>query len=260
MSAASLDGIVNASRFPSHVRPMDRKFIIEQIVEVSRAIGGKSPGRRRFERLTGVKEADWSGKYWARWGDALQEAGLQQNEFNDASDKSALAASYVRFVEELGHIPTEPELRMKSRGDKSFPSHNTFRKAFESKQGTLRAALRHAKENYLPPEVVELIDAAITPVSYLEEVDSQETVVGFVYLMKSGRHYKIGKTNSPDRRQYEIGLQLPSKIEPLHSIRTDDPSGIEAYWHNRFKDKHLNGEWFALTIDDVRAFKKRRFM
>ncbi len=237
---------------------MDKKFIIEQIIEVSRAIGGKSPGRRLFERLTGVKEADWSGKYWARWGDALKEAGLQQNEFNGASDKRALAASYVKFVEELGHIPTEPELRMKSRDDMHFPSHNTFRKAFGSKQGTLRAALSYAKELSLPPAIFALIDAAITPVFDVEEAGSRETVVGFVYLIKSGRRYKIGKTNKMDRRQYEIGLQLPEKMVPIHSISTDDPSGIETYWHNRFKDKHLNGEWFALTIDDVRAFKRRK--
>ena len=81
---------------------------------------------------------------------------------------------------------------------------------------------------------------------------------GFVYMMKSGKYYKIGKTNSIDRRQYEIGLQLAEGLEPIHSIETDDPSGIEAYWHNRFKDKRMNGEWFNLDASDVRAFRLRK--
>ena len=87
-----------------------------------------------------------------------------------------------------------------------------------------------------------------------------QPVEGFVYLIKSGRYYKIGRSNAASRREYELALQMPEKAIKLHEIRTDDPPGIEAYWHNRFAAKRRGGEWFDLDAADVNAFKRRKFM
>src|SRR3990172_9399816 len=53
--------------------------------------------------------------------------------------------------------------------------------------------------------------------------ESEESLpsVGYVYLMKSGKHYKIGKTNSVGRRQYELGTKLPEEAKTIHFIETD---------------------------------------
>ncbi len=79
-------------------------------------------------------------------------------------------------------------------------------------------------------------------------------------MLKSGRYYKVGATNSFGRREREIALQLPERAATVHVIKTDDPMGRERYWHRRFADRRKNGEWFELGQADVKAFKRRKFM
>jgi hypothetical protein len=94
----------------------------------------------------------------------------------------------------------------------------------------------------------------------VDEADSVPAAVGYVYLLKHGtrREYKIGRTNNALRREGELGIQLPEKLQPVHYIKTDDPAGVESYWHTRFARKRKEGEWFALTAHDVRALKRWR--
>ena len=80
---------------------------------------------------------------------------------------------------------------------------------------------------------------------------------GIVYLLKAGPYYKIGMTKDFANRLDQIKLQLPFPVEVIHKIETDDPHGIETYWHKRFSDKRTNGEWFVLSNADVAAFISR---
>ena len=78
-----------------------------------------------------------------------------------------------------------------------------------------------------------------------------------MYLLRSGPHYKIGMTRDFASRLDQIKLQLPLPVEVIHKIETDDPEGIEGYWHRRFSEKRQNGEWFSLTEEDVAIFTWR---
>ena len=104
-------------------------------------------------------------------------------------------------------------------------------------------------------DVVAICEARCPPQDYIGDKPSS-IACGYVYLIKSGRFYKIGRTNSPGRRGYELNLQLSEGLVKIHQIETDDPTGVEAYWHNRFKLKRKKGEFFELSADDVRAFKR----
>lgn len=82
-------------------------------------------------------------------------------------------------------------------------------------------------------------------------------ILDSVYLMLSGRHYRIGRSNHVGRRSYEVAIRLPERLEVVHEIETDDPEGIEAYWYRRFAAQRANGDWFSLTPSEVAAFKRR---
>jgi len=167
----------------------------------------------------------------------------------------------LELASEFGKFPTTSEMSIKRRQDDTFPGRTSIRKQFRNKSQLAHAVLEFGKSKGWDSEILALFQAKISHDEIPQEgAQSKNSINGFVYLMKSGKHYKIGKTNSVDRRMYEIGLQLPEGNEPVHSIETDDPSGIEAYWHNRFSEKRTNGEWFLLNREDIAVFKKRKFM
>jgi len=61
-----------------------------------------------------------------------------------------------------------------------------------------------------------------------------------------------------NRRVSQLATGSSVDLEVVHEIKTDDPAGVEAYWHRRFADRRLRGEWFKLSAADVRAVKRWR--
>jgi hypothetical protein len=239
---------------------MNKQHILGEIRRTAAANGGVPLGKSRFSQQTGIKVSDWSGKIWARWGDALREAGFEPNQLQTAYSEAMLIEKFIGLARELGHFPVHTEVKMKARSDDSFPWHNTFAR-FGSKQQFAITLLNYCKNRSGYDDIIALCrpiaTAAITRAPI--EIEPEE-VIGFVYLMKSGRHYKIGRSNAVGRREYELAIQMPGKLVTVHTIRTDDAAGIEDYWHRRFSDKRKNGEWFELAAGDVKAFRRRKFM
>ena len=242
---------------------MKKEDILAEIKRTAKENEGRPLGIARFRAATGVRTADWQGKFWVRWGDALVEAGFQPNQLQGARSEEDLLAALASFVRELGHFPVANEIKLKARTESGFPWHNTLSK-FGSKQ-SLASRLRDFCKKLGQEDVAAICDHVLLQVSRSTPTDENGETrptnqVGYVYLIRHGtrRDYKIGRTNNKLRREGEIAIELPEKIEPIHVIETDDPAGIEAYWHRRFADKQLRNEWFELTTDDVKAFKRWR--
>ena len=210
----------------------------------------------KFEKETGIRYSDWYGVYWARWGDAVAEAGLSPNSVQAKADRDTLLEKIAEAYRSVGHVATEGELRLYGRRHADFPGHSTIFNHFGGKAGLL-AALREWVAR--TPEFADV--AAMLPEEERPAPAPRGTKPkdGSVYLIQYGPHFKIGRGNELEKRVKQVQIALPEAGTLVHAITTDDPPGIEAYWHRRFADKRLNGEWFKLTPADVLAFKRRKF-
>ena len=243
---------------------MNKQQIIDQIKLTATANGGIPLGKARFFKETGIRESDWSGIFWVRWNDALIEAGFSPNQMQPSFPDSYLLECYSTVIRDLGHVPTMAELKLFSRNDPNFPSDSTFCRLGLKREILLKVAeFCKERDGFETVKAICEINLHSSTISETEESTSSSDAnstprVGYVYLLRHGnrREYKIGKTFNLIRREGEIRLQLPEALIPIHYIETDDPAGIENYWHNRFAGKRKEGEWFELSTSDVSAFKR----
>jgi hypothetical protein len=49
---------------------------------------------------------------------------------------------------------------------------------------------------------------------WLDEDKATPEEIGFVYLLKASKFYKIGRSNALGRRERELAIQLPEKATP----------------------------------------------
>jgi hypothetical protein len=240
---------------------VDRQHILDEIRRTAKENGGVPLGRDRFEQETGIRYTEWYGKHWVRWNEAVQEAGFSPNAFQDAYSDESVIENLIGLIRELRHFPVTGELRIKRHKDRSFPNDKVFYAHFGSRDGVRNAVIEYCRTHAGFDDVLPLCGPAASNGDREVAKEKLATgIVGFVYLVKHGKHYKIGKTNAIGRREYELAIQLPEKLRTIHVIKTDDPDGIEEYWHKRFASKRGNGEWFDLELSDVQAFKRRKFM
>jgi hypothetical protein len=233
-----------------------REQILNEIRKLAAENGGQTPGVRLFERETSIREGAWRGVHWARWSDAVKEAGFEPNAKQGRLEESFFLAKLAEACRHFGKFPTAMELRMYQKTDAEFPNVKSITRHFGSLTNIPDRLAEWAKASGDHPDLEEMLghrpsESRISPPTSTKE--------GLVYLIRSGAHYKIGRSDEIERRVKEIRTALPDAGTLVHAIRTDDPPGIEAYWHRRFAERRANGEWFKLTASDIAAFKRRKY-
>jgi len=168
---------------------MDKSHILAEIQRTAKDNGGEPLGAARFFQETGIKQTDWYGKLWARWGDALREAGFEPNQFNRPYPDDELINAFISLIRELHRFPVRGELKMKARGDKSFPSHNAFAR-LGSKRQLAAKILSYCEKHSGHEDVAALCEPVVREEVSTSDSTPQETAMGFVYLMKSGQYYQ----------------------------------------------------------------------
>ncbi|HUC38308.1 MAG TPA: GIY-YIG nuclease family protein [Acidimicrobiales bacterium] len=240
---------------------ISKSEILAEIKRCASENGGRPVGSRQFARETGISERYWKGIYWARWNDAVTEAGLTPNKMRTEiySDEDVL-----RRVSELavsiGHLPNQAELRLKKRSDPEFPGEDVFSRRFGGRNRLLERLSDFASTHAEFSSVYDMCAPHLTGVSPPPggAKRSADPSVGYVYLIRMDKWHKVGATKDILRRQGEIRLTLPAKEVLVHTIETDDPFGVESYWKKRFSDRQTKSEWFILSPADVKAFKRWR--
>ncbi len=83
---------------------MDKQHILDEIRRTAEANGGVPLGKIRFEQETGIREVDWSGELWAKWSDALAEAGYAPNQMQGGFDDERLIRDLIFIIPDC-HAP-----------------------------------------------------------------------------------------------------------------------------------------------------------
>src|SRR2546426_12836592 len=99
---------------------VSKEHILTEIRRIASECGGSPPGKQRFESETSVREHEW-GKYWARGGDALTEAGFKPNIWVQQLPEEKLLEKLAAYVRELGRFPVIRDMKLKPTHDPDFP-------------------------------------------------------------------------------------------------------------------------------------------
>jgi hypothetical protein len=147
--------------------------------------------------------------YWARWGDALKEAGFEPIVPQHKIPEDVICKKFCELSIKLKKKPTYSELKMAKRNDVDFPSSRIMVRHYGSISKLSERAIEYAKRD-------KEYSSAVDYLSTSDGVDRGEsrlpTALGCVYLIKGGRRFKVGRTKDVESRIPELSYQSQTRL------------------------------------------------
>lgn len=94
----------------------------------------------------------------------------------------------------------------------------------------------------------------VSTIQETQTINGKELDIGYIYLVKMGENYKIGKTKKPKERLVEF-TKMPQKIETVVCEKVKGYSDEEKFLHTIFSHKNIRGEWYSLDKNDIENIK-----
>jgi len=193
---------------------MNKEDIIKEIQRTAKENGNVPLGMGQFLKVTGIKRNDWSGKYWARWSDAVREAGFSPNTLQIPYEETVLLEKHISLTREIGRFPVTAEIQLQVRKDRTFPTDKTFFNRFGSKANLITRLAEHCETRDGYEDIIDLCAAATKSNQDVPDAILSNGPVGYAYLIKHGsrREYKIGKHLIPCGEKVKSPYNFPKRL------------------------------------------------
>jgi len=246
---------------------LSKDELIALVQRAARANGGRPQGKDHFFSDHGLTKRDLWALGIRSYGDLCELAGYVRNRFaQKPMEADQLFEPLALLTVQIGRFPDTTDREIARRGGAPIPEYRAYRTAQNTNGPLLQQLLEWCRSHPQHSGALQSLEAHVSRVDGAAPPARKrvKVVTGYVYLLRyggRGRKYKIGRSEAPPRRHSQISGMVPDELAIVHVIASDDPIGIERYWHQRFENKLIPNkkEIFLLDAEDVAAFKRRKY-
>lgn len=229
---------------------MTSEYIKEAYTRLKKKLG-RQPSQNDFFDNTTVTAHNLLRSGFRTFSQLVEEMGDTPKSFRHSGvTEEEYLISYGIMTRKLGAIPSTNDWTF----HKGKPAMTNFKKKFNvnSWKHIADKFYDYAKDKVEWKDVIELIPKAENHLPPIQEKESEECYVYFMFDTKS-LLYKIGISNLPEWREKTLQSEKPSikLIVAKKFVNRRIAANFEKALHDSYSHKRKRGEWFQLDQEDI---------